>query len=91
MPILARGRIGGTGIPSSVFAPTAVRLVSSGRLRAGLPEEEGQERNAEHHHRHNRRHGVIRPVRGRPCGLTFVVLLHEPRTRGVADRSPELP
>ena len=45
MLIIARGRIGGTDIPSSVFVSTAVRLVSSGQPgRASLPEEEGQER-----------------------------------------------
>ena len=50
--------------------------------RAGLPEEEGQERDTEHHRRHNRRYGVIRPVRGRLRGLTLAVLLHEARMHG---------
>jgi hypothetical protein len=43
----------------------------------GLPEEEdGEERHTEHYHRHYCRHGVVRPIRGRPRWLVFVVLLH---------------
>ena len=64
------------------LATTAMRLgVFRATCRAGLPEEEGQERDTEHHRRHNRRHGVIRPVRGRSRGLTLAVLLHEAITR----------